>query len=106
MVITNKAAMNIIKHVSLLYNGMSFGYTPKGGISGSSGTTISIFLRNSQIDFQTGYINLQPHQQWRSVHLSTHPHQHVLSLEHFNLSNSNFYDVEYQGHYELHFCDD
>jgi hypothetical protein len=33
---------------------------------------------NVQIDFQRGCTSLQSHQQWRSVPLSPHPHQHVL----------------------------
>jgi hypothetical protein len=38
-----------------------------------------VYLRNLQIDFQSGYTSLQSHQQWRSVPLSPHPHQRVLS---------------------------
>jgi hypothetical protein len=51
------------------------------GIAGSSGRTITNFLRNHQIDFQSGFTSLQFHQQWTSVPLSPHPHQHVLSPE-------------------------
>jgi hypothetical protein len=36
--IINKAAMNIVKHVSLLPVGTSSGYMPRRGIAGSSGT--------------------------------------------------------------------
>jgi hypothetical protein len=32
--------------VSLLYVGASSGYMPSSGIAGSSGSTMSIFLRN------------------------------------------------------------
>jgi hypothetical protein len=39
--------MNIVEHMSLLYVGASFGYMPRNGIAGSSGRTISNFLRNS-----------------------------------------------------------
>ena len=72
--------MNMVEHTSLWYGGASFGYMPKSGITGSSGRTISNFLRNCQIDFHSGCTSLQSHQQWRSV-LSLYPGQHVLSLE-------------------------
>jgi hypothetical protein len=49
--ITNKAARNIVEHVPLWHGGPPFGYMPKSGIAGSSGRSISNFLRNLQIDF-------------------------------------------------------
>ena len=79
--------MNILVHVSLLYVGASLGYMPRSGIAGSSGSTLSNFLRNCQTDFQSGCTSLQPHQQWRSVPLSPHPCQHLLSSEFFILVN-------------------
>jgi hypothetical protein len=54
LAIINKAAMNIVEHVSLLHVGASSGYMPRSGIAGSSGSTMSIFLRNHQTDFQNG----------------------------------------------------
>ena len=51
------------------------------GIAGSSGSTMSNFLRNCQTDFQSGCNSLQFYQQWRSVSLSPHPRQHLLSPE-------------------------
>jgi hypothetical protein len=55
--------MNIVKHVSLIHAGASSGYMPRSGIAGSSGRTISNFLRNCQIDFQSDCNSLQSHQQ-------------------------------------------
>jgi len=83
LAIINKAALNIVEHVSLSYVGAYFGYMPKRGISGSS---MSNFLRNLQTDFQNGCTSLQSHQQWRSVPLSQHPCQHLLSPEFFILA--------------------
>ena len=77
--IINKAAMNIVEHVSFLHVGAHSGYVPRSGIA--SGNTMSNFLRNRQTDFQSGCRSLQTHQQWRSVSLSPHPHQHLLSPE-------------------------
>ena len=50
----NKAAMNIVEHVSLLNIGTYFDYMPRGGIAGFSGSTMPSFLRNHQTDFQSG----------------------------------------------------
>jgi hypothetical protein len=81
LAIINKAAMNIVEHVLLLPVGTSSGYMPRRGIAGSSGSTMSNFLRNRQTDFQIGCTSLQSHQQWRSVPLSSHPRQYLLSPE-------------------------
>jgi hypothetical protein len=54
---------------------------PKSGIVGSSGRSISNLLRNLQSVFQSGCTTLQSHQQQRSVPVSPHPCQHVISLE-------------------------
>jgi hypothetical protein len=83
----NKAAMNIVELVSLLTVGISSRYIPRRGISGSSSSTMSNFLRNCQTDFQNGCTSLQSHQQWRSVPLSPHPRQHLLSPEYLILDH-------------------
>jgi hypothetical protein len=85
LAIINKAAMNIVEHVSLLHVGASSGYMSRSGITGSSGSTMSNFLRNHQTDFQSGCTSLQSYQKWRSVPLSPHAHQHLLSPEIFVL---------------------
>ena len=74
LAVTNKATMNVVEDMSLWYGGVLFGYMPKSGIAGSSGRTISSFLRNLQIGFQSGSTSLQSLQQWRSVPLSPHSH--------------------------------
>jgi hypothetical protein len=74
-------AMNIVEHLSLWHGGPSFWYMLKNGIARYSGRSISHFLSNLQIDFQSGCTNLQSHQQWRSVSLSPHLHQYFLSPE-------------------------
>jgi hypothetical protein len=61
LAIINKAAMNIVEQVSLLHVGVSFRYMPISGITGSSGSTMSNFLRNCQTDFQSGCTTLQSH---------------------------------------------
>jgi hypothetical protein len=86
LAIINKAAMNILEHVSLLQVGTSSGYMPRRGIAGSSISTMSNFLKNWQTDFQSGCINFQSHQQWRSDSLYPYPHEHLLSPEFLTLA--------------------
>ena len=81
LAIINKAAMDIVEHISLWHAGESSGYMPRSGIAGSFGSDVPSFLRNHHTDFQRGCTNLQPHQQWRSVPLSPYPRQHLLSPE-------------------------
>ena len=64
LAIINKAAMNTVEHMfllpvgtssgSLLYVEASFGYMPRSGIAGSSGSTMSNFLSKHETDFQSG----------------------------------------------------
>ena len=76
----------MVEHVSFLPVGTSSGYMPRRGIEESSGSTMSNFLRNGQIGFQSGCTSLQFHWQWRSVPLSPHSCQHLLSPEFLILS--------------------
>ena len=105
LVITNKASLNIVEHVLMWHDETSFGYILKSGIAASSGTSISYFRRNLQIDFQTGCTSLQSHQKWRRVHLFAHPHQHVLTSEVLILSHSDWCKVESHGRFYLHLSD-
>lgn len=95
--------MNIVEHDA--HGGTSFGYIPKNGIAGSSGRSISNFLRNLQIDFQSGCTSLHSHQQWRSVPLSSHSHQQVLSPEFLTLVILIGVRLPSQGCSDLHFPD-
>ena len=81
LAIKDKVTVKIVEHMPLWHGGASFGYMLKRGIAGSSGKSISNFLRNFQIDFQSGCASLQSHQQGRSVPPSPHPLQHMLSPE-------------------------
>jgi hypothetical protein len=79
-------AINIVEHVYLLHVGASSECMTRSGIGGSSGSTISNFLRNLQTDFQSSCTSLQSQQQSRSVPLSPHPYYHRLSPEFFFLA--------------------
>jgi len=81
LAILNKVVMNLVEHRSLICVGASFGYILQSGLAESSGKIIFNFLRKHQNVFQSGCTSLQSHQQWRSVPLSPHPCQHLLSLE-------------------------
>jgi len=105
LAIINKAALNRVEHVSLLYVRVSYGYLPKRGIAGSTGSSMSNIMRNLQTDFQNGCTSLQSHRQWRSVPLSPHSRQYLLSPE-FLILVSHWCEVECQGCFDLHFpCD-
>jgi hypothetical protein len=86
LAIINKAAMNIVEHVSLLHVGAYSGYMHRSGIAGSSSSTISNFLRTHQTDFQGSCTSLQSYKQRRGFPLSPHPHQHLLLPEFFILA--------------------
>jgi hypothetical protein len=99
------AAMNIVEHVYLLYVGAYFGCMVRSGRAGSSGRTISTFLRNHQTIFQSVYTSLQSHQQWKSVSFSTFWLASAVTWV-FYLSYSDWCQVEFQGHFDFHFPDD
>jgi hypothetical protein len=81
LAIIDKAAINIVKNVSLIYVGKSSGYMLRSSIPGSSVSTMSNFLRSCQTEFQHGCNSLQSHQQWRNAPLSLHLCQHLMSFE-------------------------
>jgi hypothetical protein len=88
LAITSKDAINTMVHVSLCYLGHILGICSRVVWLGLQVyfSDYSNFLRKLQIDFQSGCTNLQSHQQWRTVLLSPHPLQHMLSPDFFILA--------------------
>ena len=54
---------------------------PRSGIVESYGGFIPSFLRNLHTIFHSGCINLHSHQQCKSISFSSHPLQHLLSVD-------------------------
>jgi hypothetical protein len=71
--------MNIVEQVFLWYGTASFGNMPRSGIAGCSDRAIFSYLRNHQIDFQSGCTSLQSYQQW-SCALGYRTKQRILKL--------------------------
>ena len=80
LAIVNSAAVNNGIHVSLSIL-VSSGYMPKSGIAGSYGGFIPRFLRNLHTIFHSSCINLQSHQQSKSITFSPCSLQHLLFVD-------------------------
>ena len=102
LAIINKAAMNIVEHVSLLHAGESSGYMPRSGIIGSSGSVMPSFLRNHQTNFQSGCTILAVEQ--CSSFSTSLPTPAVSCV--FNLRHSDWCEVKAQCCFDLHFPND
>jgi len=102
--IINQAAMNIVDRMSLLYVGASFGYMPRSGIAGFSGSSMSNFLRNQQTDFMVTIpaCNLTNN---GGVFLFLHILTSICCHLSFVLSHPDRCKLESQGCFDLHFPD-
>ena len=79
LALTNNDAMNIVEHMFLWYDWLSFEYIVKDGIAGTCCRLLSNFLENSLADIHGICTSMHSHQQCRNTPFIPHPLQHKLS---------------------------
>jgi hypothetical protein len=104
LAIINNVAINIVKHVFLLHVGTSSGYMPRRGIAGSSSSTMSNFLRNRQTDLRVVVPACNPTSNG-GVFIFHHILTSICCHLNFDLSYSDWCEIESHGCFHLHFPD-
>jgi hypothetical protein len=101
----NKAAMNIVEQVSLWCGGVSFQYKPRSGIVGSWGRSNSQLYEKQPYWFpmQLCKFAFLPAMEECSLYSTSSPAWAVIHI--FDLSYSDWYEIESQSCFDLPFSD-
>ena len=104
LAIVNSALMNIGVHISLSIL-VSLVCMPSSGIAGSSGSSISSFLRNTHSVLDSGWTSLHSHHQCKRIPFSPHS-QAFIVFRLLDSSHSDWCEMVPHCGFDLHFSDE